>query len=156
VTVDPADHIELVDLVYRFAWAADHGAWDDLAEVLCAEVTFDPGAAMNVTAEPRPAAQFLALLQGGLPYSAKEHLVGNCRVIMTEPSTAEVLAYVHVTLTLQDLATPTWTMGGTYRFSARREDRWRIAAIALTTTWEGKDTGVRAEAGRRRAAAAAG
>jgi hypothetical protein len=156
MTPDPADQIELVDLVHRFAWAVDHARWDDLAEVLCPEVTFDPGAAMEVAPAPRPAADFLATLRGGLPYSAKEHLVGNCRVIMPEPGTAEVLAYIHVTLVLQDLANPAWTMGGTYRFSATRVDRWRISAITLRTTWEGKDTGVRSEAARRRADSAGG
>lgn len=125
---------EIIEMITRLFWHTDHHEWERVVAVFADEVRLD-----------------YTSLQGGQPtvqtpdqivdgwraffttVPAHQHLVSN-HLVALEGERAAVTAQFIATHQWEDRS---WTLGGDYAFSLRRDGNdWRIEAMTMTAVWQ--------------------
>jgi len=133
-----SDRQALTDLAGRYAWAVDSRDWPLLRTCFAARITADfvslvPGRAFQGPAEEW-VGQIRALIDG---MDATQHLLGQ-HMHWLDGDRARAVVYMQATHVLaNEQGDPSYTIGGHYDFSLRREPDggWLIAAYALKLAW---------------------
>jgi hypothetical protein len=131
--MDPADHVEIVQLLSRYAVALDTLDLDLLDAVFTAD-------AQLVMSKGRPMdrAAYKAMCAAVLPeLDATQHLVTNPLVdVAADGRTATCRSYYQAQHARNDLDPPLALMGGWVDDElARTSDGWRITARTWTSVW---------------------
>jgi len=149
---DHRDRIAVQDLVIAFGLAADRRDWNRLAGLMTDPVHADWTSLTG--GEPEELAP-RALVARWVPVfealRLTQHFIGPPLIELDGDAAASAEANFIATHVLPRPDHPhrSWTLGGHYRFLARRlEEGWRLASIVMTAGWQAGDESVMTEAAR--------
>ncbi|WP_205215135.1 nuclear transport factor 2 family protein [Amycolatopsis albispora] len=136
------DHLELVELMGRYADLADLKQFSELAgRVYTDEVTLDFESVTGMPPMAVPVGQYTEILRGAFaPFQATHHVISG-HVIDVDGDTAKIHAHVRAEHWLPDQATGDgrnrWLVVGFYDNEAvRTPDGWRLTRVRLTSKYQ--------------------
>lgn len=153
VKIAPEDRSGIVDAITAIAAGADRRDWARVRMAMADTVTTDYTSLWGGEPVTQPADTLVAQWSGFLPgFESTQHLVSNHTITGLDDGTAEAQADFQATHRIGEAL---WILGGRYDYRlTRSDDRWVVAAITMTATWESGDRGLVATAGARAAEAA--
>lgn len=135
------DRLDVIETCTRMLWYVDLRQWDALPAVLAEKVALDYTSLFGGEPATRAREQIIADWSAGLGHlKATQHMIGN-RLAEVRGDEAVMTAHFQATHVLPvPHGSPTWTLGGRYRFDLARTTRpeaagWHITGLVMTALW---------------------
>ncbi|WP_211222343.1 nuclear transport factor 2 family protein [Actinokineospora enzanensis] len=131
-----ADRLDVIETCTRVVWHTDQREWERLGEVFADRVSLDYTSLNGgepVTLAPEVIIGAWRDALGG--YDSTHHLLTNHLVTVAGDEAVCTAAFLATHRLGSALGGSLWTLGGTYRFSLTRSDRWRIDGMVMTAVW---------------------
>ncbi len=129
------DRLEIEDLMRKYAWAIDHGNFDELDQVFTSDAVLDYTTAGGIKGAYSEVKEWLAGVLPGFP--AYQHLVTNTEVTLNgDSATARSAFYNPMGHDRPDGTRAYFFCGGEYRDQlTRTANGWRINNRFEQTVW---------------------
>ena len=147
-TIRYEDRVGIIDAITAIGAGADRHDWPRVRAALADTVTTDYTGLWGGEPVTQKADELVAQWSGFLPgFEITQHLVTNHTITAFTGNRAAAQSDFQAT---HRIGKQFWVLGGRYEYRfIKSGDRWLVAAITMTPTWETGDRGLVSKAGER-------
>jgi hypothetical protein len=131
------DQLAIIRVCTQMVWHADQREWESLKAVFADQVALDYTSLFGgepATLTPEQIVEGWTQGLGG--FDATQHLITNHLVTVNGDAAVCTASFQATHLLANPLASPLFTLGGTYRLDLVRADgAWKISGLVMTAVW---------------------